>query len=333
MKRSSLMLYCIIAGSLCIGGCASKDKPTGAKLMHPAPLPPAYPKPQVEAPNPELRRQAIEQIKASAKSQDPLGRCHAVEASKNLPPDLMSPIVLTGLDDPSEIVRFASLVVVGEMRMAPAFPTAAKLINDHSTTVQVAATFALHRLGDTTYSHNFEKFASDPDRQVRANTAMLLGLLGEPSASKVLKFQLNDNDPVVRLQAAESLWRLHDNQALDTLVIATISRYPDDRMVAALALAAPHDPRVAEHIRGMLTSSYPEVCLVAARAMGMLGFDEGYGVATQGAKSSDARQRQLAAMAFGAIGRMDSQQMLGKLLRDNDEDVRIAASAAILQLR
>jgi HEAT repeat protein len=74
------------------------------------------------------------------------------------------------------------------------------------------------------------------------------------------------------------------------------------------------------------------VSLVAARAMGMLGSGAGYGVAMKGAKSVDPRQRHLAALAFGAIGRADAQPFLAPLLKDPESDVRLAAATAILQL-
>jgi HEAT repeat protein len=65
----------------------------------------------------------------------------------------------------------------------------------------------------------------------------------------------------------------------------------------------------------------------------MLGSDAGYGVALNGAKSKDPRQRMLAALAFGAIGRTDAQDELAQLLRDPDHDVRIAAATSLLMMR
>ena len=65
----------------------------------------------------------------------------------------------------------------------------------------------------------------------------------------------------------------------------------------------------------------------------MIGSDEGYGVALKGASSTDPRQRLLAALAFGAIGRSDAQETLANLLKDDNTDVRVAAATAILQLK
>jgi len=67
--------------------------------------------------------------------------------------------------------------------------------------------------------------------------------------------------------------------------------------------------------------------------MGKLGSDDGYGVALRGAKSTDPKIRLLAALALGAIERPDAQDELAILLRDANPDVRLAAAAAILQLK
>jgi HEAT repeat protein len=162
---------------------------------------------------------------------------------------------------------------------------------------------------------------------------MVLGLTGEPSATRILAPMLYDPIPAIRLQAAESLWRLGDERGLEALVSTTLSKYPDDRMIALLALAGPKDPRVMGHVSGYLTSEYDEISLVAARAAGILGSDDGYGVALKSVASPDARQRLLAALAMGSIGRSDAQQPLNLLLHDQDQDVRIAAATALLQLK
>jgi HEAT repeat protein len=134
------------------------------------------------------------------------------------------------------------------------------------------------------------------------------------------------------LQVAGSLWLLKDETGLDDLVAWAISKYPDDLILATLALAAPKDQRVMQHVRANLVTDYPEVDLAAARALGELGSDEGYTVATNGAASKDGRQRFLAALALGAIGRSDAQPILANLLKDESGEVRIGAAKAILEL-
>ena len=170
------------------------------------------------------------------------------------------------------------------------------------------------------------------DSGVRGNTVLALGLLEEPSAAKILRILLRDNDPGVRMQAAEALWRMKDQQGLTSLVALSLSAYADEQMIGLMGLAQPRDQRVRQHVRAGLTADYPEVRLVAARAMGMLDSDEGYVIAIEGARSADARQRQLAALALGAIGRTDAQDSLQRLLKDEDQGVRLAAASAIMDL-
>jgi HEAT repeat protein len=138
---------------------------------------------------------------------------------------------------------------------------------------------------------------------------------------------------IVRFQVAEARWRLLDLEGAKDLVAGTVSGYPEDQMFCVLALAEPRDTRVAQHIRGKLTDEDLSVALIAARGMGMLGSDIGYGVAMNGMKSSDPRQLALTALAFGDIGRTDAQPMLIKLLKDDQQHVRLAAATAILELK
>jgi HEAT repeat protein len=190
----------------------------------------------------------------------------------------------------------------------------------------------LHRLGDTSHSHELEKAALAADPRLRGDTALVLGMLGEKSAIPILRSMLKDNDPKVRLQAAEALWRMGDALGSDGLVAATLSSNPDDRMIALLGLAEPRDTQVLGNVEGLLTDDYVEVGLVAARAAGMLGSDDGYGLALQNVGSPNVARRVFAGMALGAIGRSDAQPALRKLLGDTDPDARLVAAGAILTI-
>jgi HEAT repeat protein len=290
--------------------------------------------------DPELRDTARREIIEAARGGQVEERVHGLEAIRaaNLADGI--PEILDGLRDPEPVVRFAAALAAGELRVRDAQPILLDIVYDPSGSVRAAVRFALHRLGDTRFSHDLENLSQDPQPIVRSNAAMVLGLLGEKSAAKILRPMLKDPVFAVREQAAEALWRLGDEEGLEELIGLSISAHPDDQMIGLLALAEPRDQNVRQHIRGALVvvdrggeaSGYTECALVAARAMGMLGRDEGYGIALQGAASKDPRQRQLAAFAFGAIGRSDSQPILSNLLHDEDRDVRIAAAAAIFQL-
>jgi HEAT repeat protein len=332
--KLSMKHFALILLLLSVQGCAGRG--TGG-VVRPYQLPkppPAVPATRHVRLDPALMAEARQEILKTYRSSDPVLRAHAIESMQNTVPAEMAQQILAGLSDNSPLVRFAATVAVGQLELNEAKPKLLTLAEDADASVRIGAKFALHRLGDSRFTHDFEFTYRDPVKSTRGNTAMVLGLLGEPDADKILLLMLRDSDATIRLQAAEALWRLRDDRGAEPLISATISRFPDDQMVALLALAQPRDQRVTQNIRGALTSPYDEVSLVAARAMGMLGSDEGYGVALKGAKSADPRQRLLAALAFAAIGRADAQDVLKDLLqKDPDGDVRLAAATALLQLK
>ncbi|HZN67135.1 MAG TPA: HEAT repeat domain-containing protein [Tepidisphaeraceae bacterium] len=303
----------------------------------PPPKPPPPVPPRKEMPlDPALVEAARKELAAAAADKDETRRANALEVMRLSPDEGSRKAILEALGDREPVVRFAAAMAAGELRLAEAKPRLAELVDDAVTNVRVAAIFALHRQGDMSRSHELEQTAQDPDPSVRGNTALVLGLLGEKSAMNgprsILHVLRKDPHAAVRQQAYEAMWRLGDRSVVDELVGLTVSRYADDQMMGLLALVGPKSPSVADHVRTGLTSDHFEVSLVAARAMGMLGSDEGYGVALKGARSNDARHRFLAAFAFGAIGRSDAQPLLATLIKDRDPRVRIAAAGAVLQL-
>jgi len=320
--------------SLLLGlGCGPKMEKTPRRMNKEPEPPPAVPARRNVPIDPTLQQEAKKELMTAVESSDPLIRAHAIEALRDTLGVDAAGTIIKHLSDDGAIVRFASAVAAGELRLAQAKSTLLVMSDDADPSVQIGAKFALHRLGDTRQSHDLERTAIDMNPRTRGDTAMVLGLLGEPSAVKILAPMIYDKNEAVRLQAAEALWRLGDERGLNELVGASISQFPDLQMVAILGLAAPRDRRALGHIEGQLTGTYDEVNLIAARAAGMLGSDAGYGVALKGIKSPLARQKTLAALAFGAIGRPDAQEYLAPLLKDADADVRLCAAKALLQLK
>jgi HEAT repeat protein len=332
----------LVVGALLLGliGCGNRNGQAGgkpgpelaARVIKPPKDPPKVP-PRKDVPlDPALVAAARQQLEAAARSPDATLRSNALEAMRDVPDDVSSRSILKGLEDEKPIVRFTAAMAAGELRLADAKQPLLGMVDDPDPNVQIAVRFALHKLGDTRYSHDLEKTARDENPGVRGNTALALGLLGEKSGLKILKVLRTDVHAAVRQQASEAMWRLGDASARDDLLALTVSGYADDQMIGYLALAGPRKPEVSKFVSSGLVSDYQEVSLVAARAMGMLGSDAGYGVALKGAKSGQAAQRFLAALAFGAIGRTDAQPLLRDLVKDKDPKVRVAAAAAVLQL-
>jgi HEAT repeat protein len=329
--------------TLLLIGCGAPPKPmvTGGLKNMPQPVPPPRVPARRDVPlDPALQQAAQARIREAFSSDDPQLRANAVEAAQlTFGPDAR-PIITEALRDRAAIVRFAGAMAAGKLQLRELHDELWALANDAGQTlkVRIGARYALHRIGDTRLSHDLEKTAQDPNPGVRVDTALVLGLLGDPSATKILRYMINDSEADVRIQAAESMWRLGDSRGLEVLVAGSVSSFVDDRMWCLMALAVPKDQRVAKHLYGQLTDDdpkqgYAEVSLVAARALGDIGLDSGYGVALKGIASPDPRQRYLAAMAFGSIGRSDSQKPLAPLLNDSDPRVRLAAATAVLQLK
>jgi len=285
--------------------------------------------------DPALQEAARKELADEAKSPEPILRVHAIEEEREVVGVSATADYLTALNDGSPVVRYAGAMAVGELRLKVARGTLRGLVDDKNAFVRIAARFALHRLGDYTFSHDFETFARDTDPHIRGMTAMALGRMGETSATKILMVLRKDPNPAVRQQASEALWRLGDMVGAEDLAGLIKSHYRDDQMIAILGLASTHDPNVSQNIRPEITGIDMDVKLVAARGMAMLGggaYDIGFPIAMDGVRETDPKLRVLAALALGAIGRTDAQPVLRDLLNDKDPDVRIAAAAAILQL-
>ncbi len=336
MKHRTLAVIALNVSLVCAliaTGCQSANKGTGGPLPNPPKMPPPPPAKRNMPIDPALHTAAEQELGMAFASNEPFIRANAVEATQNGIGAAGIERYLKGLDDEQAVVRFASTMTIGMLRVREAYPKLLAMLNDQNKLVCVGVRYALHRIGDMRFSHDLEVFAADASPRVRANTALVLGLLGEPSATKILRPMMADLDASTRLQVVESLYRLGDEKARDKLVVGTVAMDPYDQIVSLLALAGPRDNRVFKILAGKLTSDYDEVSLAAARALGMIGSDEGMTVALRKVDAKDPRQRSMAALALGEIGRSDAQPELAKLLRDSDPSVRLAAATAILQLK
>src|SRR5688572_15120732 len=225
----ALLSLCIALGGCAGGGGGKGRSPARAVTKAPPPVPPLVNVPV----QPALQQQArTEMHRAAQQSTSPLVRAHALELMREAAPEEAPPYVIKGLDDQAAVVRFAAALAAGELKIDARDRLRQIALEDPDSSVQIAARFALHRLGDTRLSRELEKTARSENPRTRGDTAMVLGLLGEKSGLNILRALRNDRDPAVRLQVAEAMWRLGDDQALEPLVAGTLSHYPDDQMMA-----------------------------------------------------------------------------------------------------
>src|SRR2546423_1196680 len=154
-----LIITCCIT-LVCSVGCNSHPKPQ--KLMPlPAP-PPSYPPAKPMAIDESLRASAKREILAGLKSSDPIVRANSIEAAQNgLGADAAQQI-MAALDDPEPVVCFAAAMACGRLHLSDAQPKLLALVDSQNANIRVAVRYALHRLGDTHYSHELETLAADP---------------------------------------------------------------------------------------------------------------------------------------------------------------------------
>jgi HEAT repeat protein len=316
-----------------LAGCGPKRE-GGVTVLPPPSPPPAVPPVQAVPLDPSLRESAKAEIRAAAKSNDERVRAHAIEAMQEVMPDEAPAAITAALGDTSARVRAAACLAAGKLKLVQQHDKLWELAeNDPHLKVRIDARYGLHRVGDMRLTRFLEQTARDLNPRAREETAVVMGLLEERSALPILKKMERDEDAGVRIQAAGARWRMGDEQAVDTLAAGLVSQFVDDQMLCLQQITGPRNRVVEGFVRGKLTGNYPQVNILAAKAMGELGYDAGYGVAMNGIRSADPRERQLAALAFGAIGRSDAQALLAPLLRDTDSEVRLCAATAILQLK
>ncbi len=335
MKTARMLCFAMItmAVEVVAVGCDSptKSPPTGTKVRR---QPPAYPFPPApEALDADLKLKAVAVIDTAITSPDPVVRANAIEAAQGGHHPQAANLALRGMNDSDSLVRFAGCMAAGGLKSRDAYDLALKLAYDPDPSVRIGARYCLHRLGDHRLTNELLVATTDDRKYVRGDAVLVLGLLGEKSALPRLQKMVVDPEPAIRLQVIEAMWRLGDKSALEDLVARTLSSKPDEAVIAVIALAQGGRGDVMPYIYEQLTNDFPEVQLAAARGSGMLGWDEGYGVATQYIVSPESRQRQMAALAFAAIGRSDSQKLLAPTLLDPSPEVRLAGATAILQLR
>ncbi len=299
---------------------------------------------------PTLQRRAMDCLRSAVRyGYNPAVRVEAVEALESVDKPGSRPWIRAALLDAHPGVRFAACVAIGRLRDTTARRALVKRVNDDDCSVQVAALFALHRLGDETRTGRLPNYLShDHDVAVRRNAAFVLGLMGEPTAIKILARAMKDPDFGVRQHALEAMARLQNREARQELTFMTNAGIGSEEVFAIVALAETEDPEFIDTFRYKLArASHLETRLASARGLGRLGSDEGFSMALHTlrrgrelvrdphdpAPEQILRAKQMAASALGAIGRLEALPALADLMNDNtDPRVQVSAARAILEI-
>ena len=290
--------------------------------------------------------------------ESPLTRTNAIEALGETLGQEAGAVFLEGLGDAHPTVRFASAMVVGDLRYAPGKDRLARMAQDKQAEpdrrVLCGVLYALHRLGDDRFTGELGRLLFDAEAEVRANAAMAMGKTGAPSAIGPLKTLLGDElNPKVRWQIRESLALLGDmpsmlrlegfarqpDPALRLLAISALGRIRSDTAVPALRklLSKRNPPRVRVSAAGMLARlcevdpSGFELCLASVRDPAAVLRKHG-GRAGTAPPAQCSSLRQLAARSLGWMGRTEALDALHAVLSSQAGSARVAAAMGILRL-
>ncbi len=291
----------------------------------------------------------------AAEDPDPRVRSKALEALADTEGPAAGAIMLQSLQDDYEPVRFNAAIAVGDVRYGPAKPELLKMIKDSDDHLKLkcALIYALHRLGDESYTGQLGSMIQHKDKFVRATAAMVMGKMGEPSAKKPLKnLQSTDYDPVVQLQVVEALARLGEERSIALLEAFTKSQYMEDRIIAVQSLGRLANARSAFILRELMKDKKqePTVRVAAAGSLARLGEQVKSSLPLKAATDPEgvirkfrgkgarilskeiADLRVIAILSLGYVPEPLAADTLAPFLRSSQGSVRVAAGKTLLHL-
>ena len=277
---------------------------------------------------------------------DPLLRVHILESLALLSDRNVIPAIRGSLKDPIPAVRFAAAVAVGDVIDPASRDILQQLIRDPNPSVQLAAGYALEKLGDRRFAHWYDNILFSRDTKLAGQACMLIGKLGRTTVRKDSGAKLwrvltqPDQSPAVQLQAAEALARLGDRKILKRLLVFASSLYADDKLLAIVGLRHIGGRDVFAQMTVLADDPQIEVRLSAIRALGNLAEDKQVRFVRNSLKYKDPdgeslatqRVRGLAVLALGSVGTDKDVRLLYNLMADTARNkyLRIAAARAAI---
>ncbi len=336
----------------------NSTKPAPKKTTTPPPTKTTPNKTKVALPEPfeTARQNAIDELIRASVSKYPILRANAIEAMQLIPSRAL-PLTHRGLTDKNPGIRFIATVTAGMLKLKPLIPAIKPLLNDTDPSVRAAAIYTLHTLGEKISLNPLAKYLSSDSPRVRANVAMLLGLIGEPSAIPMLARSARIPMPrtakerveLVRIQIAEAMARLGDQKALVMLRAGTMrNKLPEVQMVSLNAIGLLGDEVAVGALQPWLEVRMIEVRLAAATTMGQVARKDAptsqkikswlgrleqraLPVILREANHTRVTVRKQVAFALGWFNDPVGLNNLNRLLKDKNQEVRVAAAASILR--
>ncbi|QDU33209.1 HEAT repeat protein [Poriferisphaera corsica] len=229
------------------------------------------------------RARAVEVVLNASRSASPFFRANAMEAAAYTG-DRALPLLQLGLDDRSEVVRFAALVSIGKLADPALGKSAAAYVNDSDPSVRAAAIFAAKKCGAEVNESYLAELLNSKDARQRRNAASVLGWLGNKSAVPMLREgswkgrMRNPNEyEIDQIAFAEAIARLGEETALDVIrgKLYTGGAPDETRVYAVTVLGDLGDAKMARVFENMLNDTNMQVRIAAATTLTKLGYGVG----------------------------------------------------------
>ena len=307
------------------------------------------------------RQDAIVALQQAAEDTLASNRFVAIEAIPAALGAKGGPICKQALEDPSPEVRLAAAIGIGDLRYAPAleklqgmaqFKTATA---ERDSRVYCGVIYALHQLGDESYTTDLGSFLFDKEPEVRTAAAMVMGKMKLKAAISPLKSamaDLGERDDDMKFELTRALARCGDKVSLRRLEGHTLGRFVDEQVIAVSAMLEMQSPMCRALFTSLANNDRsPRVRTLAAGGLASLGHEtpELYVYCVRAALEPDAVMKEalaggknpsakevtfLQSIGATAVANFRHPQALdvtGSLLKSSNKVVRIAAAAAILK--
>lgn len=293
------------------------------------------------------RDNAIAVLRRAVNAEHPLLRATAFEGLQGAP-DLFELLAPSGLADENRGVRFVTAMSVAEVGSESLAPLLEPLLLDDSMSVQAAAIFALHQLGENVDLTPLATCVMEPSPEVRANTYIVLGRLGNSSAVSLIDASLQQDLRRVNLmrlrmaelQGAGALVQLGREDMIEPIRAALFAppEQAERTLLACDLLGELRDEGAKPMLVRILSASGDqerplEVRIAAAKALLQLDAPQPEGllrVLFRGLADDDPRRRLQAVTAIAAAEGPEVESALASLVDDPDPMVAIIAAGAII---
>jgi len=336
MKKLALILMLEILLFPC--GCIEKQAPGPGKTSVVKAKAKAKPKAKSNE-SFEVRNRAVKILRAGLSDENSHVRNRAIEVVSTTRRGELMQIVANLLRDDKSAVRYAAALAIGDMNYPGGVIGAMRALRNEEVGVQMAAAYALIKLGRGKYSDILSKAAVSEDKNMQSRAVMLLGRLEDKKHLNLLYKIMRDDSStyVLKIQVVEAIAKIGDDRILDgKLRPLLISKYADDKVIGIGAMAALGTTDAKNAILTMLTDDILEIRLFAAGQLGKLGDTTGADQVLEYLSSSqfDVDQwsvaNETAVVAIGQIGTKELKKFLPKLLDSRNKLIQLDAAMSVL---